>query len=119
MKAHHTARLIVAAIIIGMGWNTINVGIRAVKAFDRAVADRVEEIAELTRMSGSADGWAIGVVPPEYFFWSPLGRSDNDPQRLPNPAQDAVIFTEGAWTVFYFESGQWRGVQNDCCHFFY
>jgi len=48
MKAHHTARLIVAAIIIGMGWNTISVGIRVVKAFDRAVADRVEEIAELT-----------------------------------------------------------------------
>lgn len=48
MKAHHTVRLIVAAIIIGMGWNTISVGIRAVKAFDRAVADKVEEIAELT-----------------------------------------------------------------------
>lgn len=48
MKVHHTVRLIVAAIIIGMGWNTISVGIRAVKAFDRAVADKVEEIAELT-----------------------------------------------------------------------
>jgi len=78
-----------------------------------------EEIAELTRMSGSADGWAIAVVPPEFFFWSPLGRSDNDPQRLPDPTRDAVIFTEGAWTVFYFESGQWRGVQNDCCYFSY
>jgi hypothetical protein len=48
MKAHHIVRGIVAFIIISLSWNTLSVGIRAVKAFDRAIADRVEEIADLT-----------------------------------------------------------------------
>lgn len=48
MKAHYIVRGIVAFVIISLGWNTISVGIRGVKAFDRAVAEKVEEIAELS-----------------------------------------------------------------------
>lgn len=48
MKSHHTVRLVLAGILILMGWNTVTAGFRAAKALDRMVADKVEQITELS-----------------------------------------------------------------------
>jgi hypothetical protein len=76
--------------------------------------DQPEPLAELVRMTGTADWYSVGVAPPGYFDWAPLEWSPDRPFGLRKPFFDAVLVDP--FSIFFVAAGVWIGVQSECCY---